>query len=297
MRITNNMLQRETIGALQSGSRQLLAAQRRVTTGLRIEKVSDDPAGAAAALQARGSLRALTQYQRNVDTATARLNAEETALDDLGNTLVRARELGISARGPGGEANHATILAEVRQLIEHAVGLGNTKFGDEYLFGGQQAQTRPFQVPATPDGDFLAPGTDAAGTRQTEVSAGRFMQLNLDGKQVFLDTGALQALAELADALEQGDDAAIGQALGGLEAAHDGLQGLLGDVGARTNQLQLTTANLKALEVNLQTFRSDLEEVDFEVAVTELVTRQTAYQAAMAATSRVMGLTLVDYLR
>jgi flagellar hook-associated protein 3 FlgL len=297
MRITNNMMQRETIGALQSGSRQLLAAQRRVTTGLRIEKVSDDPAGAAAALQTRGSLRALTQYQRNIDTATARLNAEENALGQLGGTLVRARELGIAARGPGGAANHATILAEVKQLIEHAVGLGNTRFGEEYLFGGQQAQTRPFQVPGAPDGDFLAPGTDAAGTRRTEVSAGRFMQLNLDGKQVFLDTGALPALHALASALEAGGDEAIGAALDGLEGAHTGLQGLLGDVGARSNQLQVTTANLRALEVNLQTFQSDLEEVDLERAVTELITRQTAYQAAMMATSRVIGMTLTDYLR
>ena len=43
--------------------------------------------------------------------------------------------------------------------------------------------------------------------------------------------------------------------------------------------------------------KSDVEEVDVEEAVTELVSRQTAYQAAMLATSRVMGLTLADYLR
>ena len=36
---------------------------------------------------------------------------------------------------------------------------------------------------------------------------------------------------------------------------------------------------------------------DFEQAVTELVGRQTAYQAAMLATSRVMGMNLTDYLR
>jgi flagellar hook-associated protein 3 FlgL len=304
MRITNNMLQRDTIATLQSQSKQLLAAQRRVTSGLRIERVSDDPAGASAAMGARRELRALTQYQRNVDLAGARLNAEEGALDALGHTLVRARELAIAAGGPGGEANYETILAEVRQLLGHAVALGNTRFGDEHLFGGHQPGTAPFRVPGADDAEPPAPGSPflsaegaGQGQRETEISAGRAFLMNHDGQQVFLDSGALAALAGLADALESHSAAAIGESLGALDAAFSKVQSLLGDVGARANQLELTTANLRALEVNLQTFRSDLEEVDFERAVTELVTRQTAYQAAMAATSRVIGMTLTDYLR
>ena len=63
------------------------------------------------------------------------------------------------------------------------------------------------------------------------------------------------------------------------------------------NQLEITGANLAALDVTLTTFKSDLQEVDFERAVTELVGRQTAFQAAMLATSKVMGMNLTDYLR
>jgi flagellin-like hook-associated protein FlgL len=37
--------------------------------------------------------------------------------------------------------------------------------------------------------------------------------------------------------------------------------------------------------------------VDQEKAITDLVTRQTAYQSAMLATSRVLGMTLTDYLK
>jgi flagellar hook-associated protein 3 FlgL len=47
----------------------------------------------------------------------------------------------------------------------------------------------------------------------------------------------------------------------------------------------------------LTTFRSDLQEVDLEAAMTQLVTRQTAYQSAMLATSKVLSLSLADYLR
>ncbi len=65
----------------------------------------------------------------------------------------------------------------------------------------------------------------------------------------------------------------------------------------RTNQMQVTLTNLDALDNNLLTMRSDLAEIDIEQGVTERVSRQAAFQAAMMAASRVMSLTLADYLR
>jgi flagellar hook-associated protein 3 FlgL len=75
------------------------------------------------------------------------------------------------------------------------------------------------------------------------------------------------------------------------------VQVLLGDVGARMQQLEVTTANIDALDGQMRALKSQIEEADIEQTVTELVSRQTAYQAAMLATSRVMGLNLADYLR
>ena len=82
-----------------------------------------------------------------------------------------------------------------------------------------------------------------------------------------------------------------------LDAAFDSLQTLVGDVGAKGKQLDSTQTNLDAYKANLTTFKSSLEEIDLETAVTELTNRQVAYQAAMLATTKVMGLTLTDYLR
>jgi flagellar hook-associated protein 3 FlgL len=109
----------------------------------------------------------------------------------------------------------------------------------------------------------------------------------------------IAALKELSDALANTStpQSAIQTSLGSIDSAFDNLQVLIGENGARVNQLDVTSANLAAFSINLKTLKSDVEEVDIEQAVTELVSRQTAYQAAMLATSRVMGLTLADYLR
>jgi flagellar hook-associated protein 3 FlgL len=61
--------------------------------------------------------------------------------------------------------------------------------------------------------------------------------------------------------------------------------------------LDSAAENITAYKTNVTTFKSNLEEVDIETAVTELTQRQMAYQAAMLSTSKVMSLTLTDYLR
>ena len=273
--------------------RRVLEAQENATTGKKIRAASDDPIGASQVMQSDGSLRAIDQYKRNVASATARVNAEEATLDRLTGILERAKELGISQAGTNAStATRLTAKAEVDQLIAAAVQLGNQQHEGEYLFGGNQSSTAPFQGGSPP---FSA--TPPTGSRQTEISQSQYLTANHNGTEVFLDSGVLQSLYDLSSALGNDDLTAIQTSLGALDGAHDAMQNLIGDVGARSSQLEVTSGNLVAFDTQLRTFKSVLEDADMEKAVTELVSRQNTYQAAMLATSRVMGLNLADYLR
>jgi flagellar hook-associated protein 3 FlgL len=293
MRITNNMLTRDSLAHIQAQLRPISQAQAQVSTGLRIQKSSDDPAAAAGVMRAGGSIRALDQYRRNIGAATSRVDAEEAVLNQLTDVLTRARELGISQNTSLADplANDAT-LAEVDTLLGFVSDLANTRHGDEYLFGGTASGQPPVPDPANPLAQPLP-----TGSRKAEVSAGRYVDSTHDAASVFGSSGALAALGQLKTALQTRDRAGIAASLGSLDGAFGEVQSLLGETGARSNQLQVTHANLDALEVTLRTFKSDLEEVDLEKAMTELVSRQTAYQAAMLATSKVLSLNLSDYLR
>ncbi|HEU4628455.1 MAG TPA: flagellar hook-associated protein FlgL [Gemmatimonadaceae bacterium] len=300
MRITNNITTQNALRTLQRGQRQIALASERVTTGLRFQRASEDPIAAAQVMRTSGSLRALEQYRRNVASAQSRTAAEEGVLDQLSTVLTRANELAVSqATGTASAETRAVVKAEVDQLLRFAVSLGNTRHGDAYLFGGAQAAMAPFTLDESdPDSlDFTATG--ATGEHTVEISAGQLLSTNHDGGQVFGDaaSGPLAALRELSRALGANDQDAIGAAADRLKGTLDDTQVLIGDIGARTNQLEITASNLDALKVTLTTYKSDLQEVDFEQAVTELVGRQTAFQAAMMATSRVIGMNLTDYLR
>lgn len=300
MRITNNITTQNALRTMQRGQREVAAATSRVYSGLRFERASEDPTAAAQVMRTGGSLRALVQYRRNIDAATARASMEEGVLDQLDSVLARARELGVSqATGTANAETRRVAKAEVDQLLRFAVSLGNTKSGDAYLFGGTQGTVAPFGIDEADPASLDFTTTSPTGELRIEISSGQLLSTSHDGTQVFgtATEGPLAALRDLSRALGANDQDAIGAATGTLKTVSGELQTLVGDVGARMNQLQVTGANLNALEVTLKTFRSDTQEIDFEHAVTELVGRQTAFQAAMMATSRVMGMNLTDYLR
>ncbi len=292
VRITNNAIVRTSLASIQDNLRRVGEAHQRATSGLRISRVSDDPAGASQVLGADRGLRALEQYRRNIDSARTRLDAEETALTQLSDLLTRGRELALAqANASSSDASMDAARAEVHALIGAAIQLGNTRLGDGYLFGGAHSEHRPFAE----DGS-ISVDRPPAGSTQVEVGAGAYAPASHDGQTAFVDTGAIAALQSLRTALESGDREAIAGTAAELETSFDSVQAVIGDVGARSNRLTLASSNVEALEFNLKTLRSDLAEVDLEEALTDLVSRQTTLQAAMAAASRMLSTTLADYL-
>lgn len=295
MRITNNYLYRQSLANLQRNLGAIEEALDQVASGRRIRRVSDDPVDAGEAMRASGKLRALEQYKKNIGAARTRLSAEEAVLEQLGDALSRARELAIGQAGStADESTRAVAKAEVDQLLDLVIQLANTEFQGSYLFGGARTDVRPID-PAT--GEPTDPTQPPEGERRVEIGSGQLVRTTHDAKTIFLDTGAIEALRELSSALEADDGAAIRDSLGRLEAAFDDVQVLLGDVGARSNALDVAEANVDAWAFSLTAYRSDLTEVEFEEAVTRLVNRSTALQAALMANSRILQTALTDYLR
>jgi flagellar hook-associated protein 3 FlgL len=306
MRVTNALITRDIITRLQTNQSRVAEAQDRVSSGLRIRKMSDDPSDAGAVLQTSAALRALGQYRRNVEAVGSRLDAEEASLDSVTQVIMRAKELAIEEAGANSSRETRTAAAaEVQQLLEQAIAVGNQTFGDEFLFGGANAAAlAPFDKAqtGTPPLYVSLRGAPAApvvpqGSRAVEIAAGQTMPGAHDGKTVFLDTGVFQALHDLHAALVADDTAGIDSAATALDTAFTGVQALVGDVGARQSRVETLTAGFDAMQMNLEERKGNLREVDMEQAITEMLNRQTAYQAAMLAASKVMGMSLMDYLR
>jgi flagellar hook-associated protein 3 FlgL len=301
MRVTNHLSTQSAIHSIADARSRLESVLERVTTGRRVTVASDDPGAALGIMQSEAQLRAREQYRRNIASAQSRVTLEDSVLDRLGSLLTRARELAISqGSDTATDATRRSTAREVNQLLADAVGLAGTKLDTEYLFGGQHPDTPPFTVDTSGAVFTVTARTPAPiGSRQVEIGAGQRFTATHDGTEIFGDgtTGPLAALQALAAAMESGDGAAIRASTFALDAAFDDTQGLVAETGARANQLQRVDETHTLLALDLEANVTSLRDVDLEAVLTEMAGRQTAYQAAMAATARIAGLTLSDYLR
>lgn len=293
MRITNNILNRRVLDGLRSNLASLDEAQRQAISGLRIESASDDPARYVSMVSTDRQVAALDQYRRAIGSSKAHLDVEEGVLDQISDLLTRARELALSQAGANGNATTRSVVkAEVDEILGQVIALGNTRHADGYLFGGDFLLDAPF----APDGTTSADRPPTGG-RQARIGPGQLGVTGHDAVQVFVDTGVIDSIRQLSTALGDDSPEGIEESIGSLVNAFDGVQDLLGEVGARSRQLETAGVNLDSLETSLRTLRSDLGDVDMEEAITRLISRQTAYQAALMATSRILSTTLTDYLR
>lgn len=292
LRITSSTIHQRVQHNLQRQLAAMDEAQERVIGGRRVRAASDDPAAAADVMASDTRLRALVQYRRNIDSARSRLDAEESVLGQMTEVLGRALELAV---GQGTDTANAstrqTAAAEVNELLKTLVQLGNTQHAGRFLFGGEHAGTAPLAA----DGTLLTQPSSA--TTPVYVDSRQDVATTHEAGVIFVDSRAISAVAQLAAALTANDADAIRGASADLNYAIERVQDGLGEVGARTNRLEIAAANVEALTLNLKAFRSEIAEVDFEQAITDLVNRQTAFQAALAATSRMLSTTLTDYLR
>ncbi len=292
LRITNGILQKQALDGLQGNLRRISDANRQVVTGLRVAKGSDDPVAMGSIMSSSSSLRALEQYRRNLASASSRMSVQDGVMDQLTNTMIRAKELAVSQGSDSASAQtRQTSAKEVEQLREFVRSLANTKLAGVFVFGGNYADSEP--IP-TSGPDPLRP---PSGDHKVEISEGRLVTTNHAAQEIFVDSGVMDAFDRLSTALNNDDPDEVRQSITDISNAFDQVQDLTGELGARMRQLDVTSSNVDALEVNLQTLRSDLQDAELEKAVTELVNRQSAYEAALAANARIFSTTITDYLR
>jgi flagellar hook-associated protein 3 FlgL len=185
MRVTSQSLSTQIIDSLQQAYQRVAQAQEVVTSGRRINHLSDDPIGATRALGLRSVEASLVQYQSNINNSQPFLESADTALSSVTDGLNRAKEIALSmANDTNTAADRQSAAAEVQQIFQQILSLGNTTVENRSLFGGYLNGTAAFAQGANRvdyQGD--------SGQILIQTSANGSLPINLLGNQVFQGTG------------------------------------------------------------------------------------------------------------
>ena len=137
-RITQRLMVERSMTALQTGMGRLGRAQEQLSTGRLINRPSDSPTGANAAMRLREELAAGNQYARNASDGLSWLGRADSTLTSMLDGVRRSRDLmlqGASTGSTGTDARRA-LAAEVTQIRESLLSLANTEHLGRPLFGG-----------------------------------------------------------------------------------------------------------------------------------------------------------------
>ncbi len=295
-RVTQSMMSHSALTGLQTSLRRISDVQEQLSTGRVINRPSDDPIGAASAMKLRSAKAEQAQYARNADDGVAWLNQIDGALGSAGDQLRRARDLAVQGASSGsmGQQARDALATEVGQLREGLVSVANTTYLNRPVFNGVDARKTAYDGSTTP---VTWTGTTGDVVRRVGVDVD--IKVNVNGPEAFgpVNDSVFDHLDALSTALRAGNTVDIGKAIDVLKADGDRISSARADVGTRTNRMELAKSQADDAGLTLSSSISEVENTDLAKATVDLQLQQVAYQAALAATAKVMQPSLQDFLR
>lgn len=292
LRVTDQSMSLAAQRALGDRQSRLASAQQTATSGVRISRPSDDPVGTGEALRVRADLAAQSQYQRNIDDGTAWLSTIDSALGGATGVLRQVRDAVVQG-GNGSLTQDArdALATVVDGLRADLLASANTRYLGRNVFAGTSDAEASFTDGSPPTFN------GAAGTVTRRIGPDETVRVDVDGRTAFGSgsTSVFSTLTDIAADLRSGADPT--KRLGALDAAMSDVVAARADVGTRSAVLQRASRSTSTASTTLTSRRSAIEDVDLGQAVLDLQLQQTAYQAALAVTAKVLQPSLTEFLR
>jgi len=262
-RINHNVPAMITGNALRSVDRQLQKSLERLSTGLRINRASDDAAGLSVSEQLRTQVRGLNMGARNIQDGVALVNIAEGALIEVEAMIQRMRELCIQAANDtltSVERSYVNIeITNLKSEVDR-ITLGTQYNSQRLLNGDAPWGTAPGGVL------HIGPNNDpTADTLQYQIDAMNTVALGIDGANLLVDT-QINATAGIST----------------LDVALMSVNALRADLGAMTNRLEHALSNQENQEQNMQAAESVIRDADFALESTQFTRNQILSQSSTA---------------
>ena len=285
------------IGDLQSS---LMKTQQQIATGRRILTPSNDPVAAARALEVTQSQSLNTQYGINRQHARSTLEATEGTLASVISLMQDVKSTVIAAgNGTLSDAERGFMAADLGGRLDELLGLANIRDAvGNYMFAGFQTTAPAFSKDAlgvvTYDGD--------QGQRLLQVDATRQMAVGNPGSAVFQGGGqdVFKTMNDLIALLNTPGTAGLAAGLATANADMDLALGnvltVRASVGSRLKELDALDNAGEDRNLQYSQVLSDLQDLDYTQALTQLSQQQITLEAAQRSFVTVSGLSLFNFL-
>lgn len=311
MRVASSMFPDTLATQLNLLESKQLQLQTEASTGQRIRNPEDDPAAVRRVLDMQAENRALGQYRSNISKLQSQATASYDSISALQKISSRIGEIATLADGTKSQQDLNAYSTEVNQLIQQAVQIVNSKFNGEYLFGGTLSDQPPFVATTDSQGQVTSVTYQGnTSVAQSEIAAGVTVSAQTLGENttgsgptgLITDsrTGAdfFHHMIALQNDLLAGNTTDIANTLTTqLTKDDDNFTYQIASNAALQARLDAETSIASNRSAALVKQISHEVDADLTQTLLQLSETQTAYQAALQSGSKVLNLSLLDYLQ
>ena len=249
------------------------SAMQRLSTGSRINNAKDDAAGQAIATRLTAEIQGLEIASRNVADGQSLVDTAEGALQETHTLLLRMREIGVqAANGTLSTSDNQALDAEFQQLVKEIDRIAqNTTWAGAALLNGDAAGAED----STATFSFQAGVGNNSGNDVFSVTVKNADATTLD---IFV-ANATVATDNDVNLLSQ---TSAGSAITAVDAAIATVSSERANLGAVSNRMASTMANLDQIRVNLTASKGRIADADFAAETANLAKGQILQQAATA---------------
>jgi len=296
MRVTGMMQNTQLLKNLRNTNSDIVSWQNKIATGQKIHRPGDDPVGIGYQMRYDTEIARSNEFLENARTGIGWLNTMDSNLQQATDVLHRARVLAQQAlTGTTPEEARKQIAAEIKQLREQMVSIGNSTYDGRYMFNGQKTDTQPYTV----DGANTE-GTDD-GMYYLNVSPSVSVPVSISGEKIFGEAtdpdNVFRVLDDIYNHLINNDMGALSNDMNRIDKSADRISINMAEVGARTNRFELVENRLMDEQVGLKQLRGQVADVDMPDAIIQLQTRENILQASLATGAKIMQVSLIDFIR
>jgi flagellar hook-associated protein 3 FlgL len=279
---------------------QMSQAQTQLSTGLKVNVVSDQPDVIAPLLMAQANLSSAQQVTSNLGVVSTEVNTAEQSMESSVSLYDQVQSL--SAEGATGTqtaAGQASIAQQLQSIEQQMVGLANTQVNNRYVFAGDSDQTQPYTYdPTQPDPVSAYQGS--ASTRTIQSADGASFPVALTAQQIFDSadptTNVFTSINNMVTALQSGDSTAIQTANSALAPVGTYMNTQLAFYGATQDSVASATTAAATLTTQLQVQISGMQSADETQSILDLTQAQTEQQSALQSFQQIPRTSLFDYL-
>ncbi|MFP4522112.1 MAG: flagellin [Fibrobacterota bacterium] len=263
MRINHNISSMVTQGSLHRINQNTNKTLEKLSTGLRINRASDDAAGLSVSEQLRTQVNGLNMAKRNAQDGIALLQVAEGAANETSDMLQRMRELAVQS------ANDTLTSTERGYINQEYLALQSEI---DRVTESTQYNTQQLINDTGTAGRFGVAGNQTLQVGAND-STNDVITIDIDG----IDTASMGVDSVSSNLSTQSDANA---AITLLDTAIDSVNNMRSDLGAYVNRLEHTVNNLINQEYNTQSAESLIRDADFANETSEFTKYQILQQSA-----------------